>query len=223
MVTTFIKGVARKQTHIPRQAVSLPVPVIVRACVALRSFSRQGHVIAAAVLVAFASMLRQCHFFYTPFGYEHLITREDAQLRGDTLYLTVRSSKTTGPANRTVIPIKAVGDPRGCPVQAYQDALALAPARSRAPLFLNPTDNRPFAAATANLMLRSALTAVGFKNACWASFHSLRRSSAQECAKAGVPLGQVKSHGMWRSDAMAAYVPRTMGQSAQAIRDQLGH
>lgn len=97
------------------------------------------------------------------------------------------------------------------------------PARPQAALFLEPSSGRPFHAAKANLMLRSALTAAGFKEACAASFHSLCQSGAQACARAGLPSEQVQRHGLWRSSAIRAYVPRHLASTSRVLSKELSN
>lgn len=221
MVINFVKGLKRDSSHIPRQAVVIPVPIMNRICQLLTSISPQGEVIAAAILFAFTTMLRQCHIFYTKHGQMHIIRRGDLELKGDVAIVTVRSSKTTGRAHTSYIPIHAAPASPLCPFRALRNALALVPGNRHQPIFLDPSTSSLFPAGYGNLMLRSALTAVGFKGAAHASFHSLRRTSAQVCAKAGVPIEHVKVHGMWRSAAISSYVPRPMIRTAKVITQRL--
>lgn len=223
MIANFLKGIARKDTHVPRQAVPIPTSIMLRACSALRSLSQEGEIIAATVLFAFATMLRQCHMFYTPHGYMHIIRRGDLLDKGDVIQVSVRSSKTTGRAHLSIIPVYPVPSGPICPVAAIRRALASVPAGAADPVFISPVTRTPFGAAYANLMLRAALTAVGFAGAQAASFHSLQRSSVQACAKAGLPLDEVKSHGLWRSSAVRSYLPPPLGSTSRALNSRLAN
>lgn len=223
MLSNFVKGVTRDSTHVPRQAIAIPTQTLTRACSFLMSSSDQGEIIAAAMLFAFTTMLRQCHMFYTPYGYMHIIKRGDVEFKGSKVLITVRSSKTTGRSHVTTIPIIASPSGPNCPVRALVRAFNIVPAGSHEPVFLDPVLRRPFPAAHANLILRSALSAVGFRGAVLASFHSLRRSSAQACIKAGLPLQDVQTHAMWRSAAVSSYVPREMINTAQVLTTRLAN
>lgn len=222
MVLTFMKGADRLSTHVLTQAVPVPTSFIVKACVLLRELSVEGDIIAASILFAFASMVRQCHLFYTPHGHGHLIPRQDVTIRHDSLEVSIRSSKTTNARNLSVIQICAVSDPKACPVLAYRRVLRLSPGGPHDVLFKDPRSGQAFNAARANLMLKSALAAAGFGGAAGASFHSLRRSSAQACARSGVPLEQVQRHGMWRSSGIRSYVSSShFSQAPQAISNTM--
>lgn len=221
MVANFLKGFKRKTLHVPHQAVALQANTIRRLCSTLCSLSGEGEVLAASVLFAFTTMLRQCHMFYTPHGYMHIIRRGDLEHKHNSILVTVRSSKTTGCAHASVIPIHGAASGGMCPVQALRRALALAPGGPADPVFLQPGSGRPFTAARANLLLHTALAAAGFRGANLASFHSLRRSSAQACVKAGLPLEEVKAHGLWRSAAVCSYVPQPLLRTSRVLNAQL--
>lgn len=108
LLTNFMKGVECYSDFIPTQAPPLPSTTIRDLCCVLRLMSREGIVIAAAVLFAYATMLRQCHLFYTPTGYQHMLTRADLKYEQGILYVTVRSSKTTDKSNVSIIPVLAI-------------------------------------------------------------------------------------------------------------------
>lgn len=207
MVVTFMKGADQASDHVVTQAVAVPISYIIRACVFLRELSTGGEIIPASILFAFATMVRQCHLFYTFHRHGHLITRRDVTIKHDCLHVYVRSSKTTNARNLSLIQVCTVADPKACPVLAFRWALHLSPGGPHDVLFRDPRSGQAFVAARANLMLKSALAAVGFRGAAGASFRSLRRSSAQLCARFGVPLEEVKRHGMWRSSGIRSYVP----------------
>lgn len=221
MLLNFIKGVNRHSSHVPQQAVSIPLPIITQSCQMLISMSSQGEVLAAAILFAYTTMLRQCHLFYTKTGHMHIIRRGDLELRRDLAIVTVRSSKTTGHSHTSLVQIDAAPSSPHCPVRSLRNAMSLVPAGRDWPIFLDPVTRRLITASHANLMLRLALSAVGFKESAQASFHSLRRASAQLCAKAGVPIQDLKTHGMWRSASISSYVPRPMLRTSKVISQQL--
>lgn len=221
MVVTFLKGVERNSDHVPQGAVAIPTRNIVQACVCLRHASVEGEIVAACVLFAFATMLRQCHLVYTPHGHMHMIRRNDIKINLSALLVTVRSSKTTSRRNVTVIPVYRASEPTTCPVHAYEQAIGLVPAPRHACLFLDPESGRPLSAPRVNTMFRQALAEVGFRGALSASLHSLRRSGAHECIRAGLPIEQVKKHGLWKSNAVKTYLPKEISTTPKALRDAL--
>lgn len=170
-------------------------------------------------------MLRQCHIFYTSNANHHVIRRRDIVMKGRHIDVIVRSSKTTAKDNVLVIPVYAAPEMMSCPVRALQAAMEMVPAPQDAPVFLNPETKAMITASRATDVLRAALAAVGFRGASLASFHSLRRTGVQACTQAGVPIDQVKVHGMWKSDAVKAYLPPNLRDSCNALRANLtyGH
>lgn len=221
LVGTFLKGVERHSTHVPQPAVPIPARVIIRACRCLRDASAEGEVVAACILFAFATLLRQCHLVFTPHGYMHMLQRRDVVATGEGMLISLRSGKTTTRRNITIIPVQRAGGAGACPVQHYQRAIALTPASQNACLFLNPRTGRPLSAPRANALFKEALAAVGFKGAPAASLHSLRRSGAHACARAGLPIDQVKRHGCWRSNAVKAYLPKDISGTPRALASAL--
>lgn len=221
MVVTFMKGVERHSGHVPQGAVAIPTKAIIQACVCLRRASVEGEVVAACVLFGFATMLRQCHLVYTPHGHMHMLHRSDITINKDMLLVTVRSSKTTSRRNVAVIPVHRASEPRACPVHAYERAIGLVQGPKHACLFLAPGSGRPLSAPRVNTMFRQALAAVGFKGALSASLHSLRRSGAHACIRAGLPIDQVKKHGLWKSDAVKTYLPKEISTTPRALKDAL--
>lgn len=221
LVVTFLKGVERHSEHVPQPAVPIQPNVILQACMCLRRASAEGEVVAACVLFAFTTMLRQCHLVYTPNGHMHMLRRCDIMIKQDTMLVTVRSSKTTSRRSATVIPVQRTSEHGVCPVHAYEQAIRLAPSSKYACLFLEPRSGRPLSAPRVNMMFRQALAIVGFKGALSASLHSLRRSGAQVCVRAGLPIDQVKRHGLWKSDAIKTYLPKEISKTPKALRDAL--
>lgn len=221
-VITFIKGAERNSDHVPQPAVAIPARTIVQACACLRGMSAEGEVVAACILFAFTTMLRQCHLLYTPHGRGHMLRRRDVAVGEDGMLVTVRSSKTTTRASVAVIPVQRASEAGSCPVQAYEHAIGLVPASSHAFLFLDPGSQRPLSVHRVNKLLRQVLAVSCFPAAASASMHSLRRSGAHVCARAGVPLDQLKRHGMWKSNAVKTYVPRDISGSPQALAAALG-
>lgn len=207
-VVTFLKGVERHSGHMPQGAVPIPPRTIVQACMCLREASAEGEVVAACVLFAFATLLRQCHLVYTPHGHMHMLQRRDITFKENTMLVRVRSSKTTTGRNVTVIPVQRAPEARACPVEACWRAIELVPSSDHSYIFLDPRSGRPLSAPRANAMFREALAMVGFKGAVLASLHSLRRSGAHVCARAGLPIDQVKRHGLWKSNSVKTYLPK---------------
>lgn len=222
-VTTFIKGLARKSSHVPRQAVPIPVRTLLDACRHLRAISTEGEILAACVLLSFSTLLRQCHLVYTPHGHMHMLRRRDVALRGRSMYIHVRSSKTTGRHHLTVIPVHPAEEAQACPVRACRAAMALVPGTPDSPLFLDPRTGRALSASRANALFRLALGAAGFGGAQLASLHSLRRTGAQVCAKAGLHIDKVKDHGLWRSGGVRAYLPKQITGTPEVLTAALSN
>lgn len=221
MVGTYLKGVDRNIDYAPRPAVVVPASVIARACSYLRRLSSEGRIVSAIILFLYATMLCQGHVLYTPYGLDHTIRRDDILLHNGVMLVLVKSSKTTSKNNRSIITVFPVHDRHCCPVYAYQEATALAPAGGGCPLFLHPDTREMLTPGRVTALWREALLMVGFDRPGAATLHSLRRTGAHTCALGGVPVQEIQDHGLWRSDCVKRYLPKKTSCSAKVIAHSL--
>lgn len=221
MVVKLVKGFTRNSVHVPRQAAVVPIETFKRACRWLRELSVEGEVVAAALMFAYVTFLRQCHFCYTNTGSMHIIRRHDLSVYADRIIATIRSSKTTGNASPRVMTILATDGPI-CPVRMITQAMALVPASLNAPVFLDPRSAAPLDPHRTLDLFRLALVVTGYNKPDAITLHSLRRSGPQACVGAGVPIQEVADHGNWRSKAVYTYVPKQMSLvTPNAVKDLL--
>lgn len=223
MVVKLLKGFVRNSSHTPQQAAPINVDSLKKVCLWLRELSVEGEILAAALMFGFVTFLRQCHFCYTNTGYMHLILRDDITIHSDKAEVTVRSSKTSGPAAARVQTILATGGPI-CPVRLIAQAMNLVPAGGRSPVFLHPSTKMALDPHRALDLFRLALIATGHNGVEKFTLHSLRRSGPQACARAGVPIDQLAHHGNWRSKAVYTYVPREISLTTpKAVKELLSY
>lgn len=206
MLATFVKGLEKNIAAPPTQAITVPPRVIVAACDYLRNTSAEGVIVTGIILFLYATMLRQGHVLHMPHGEAHVITRGDLFFEQGSMLVLVKSSKTTTKANQSVIPVLSVNDLTVCLVNACRDAMALTPAGSISPVFLDPRMHLMLTPRRATALWREALLMVGFRQAPAATLHSLRRAGAHTCANEGVDIQHIKDHGMWRSAAVKKFV-----------------
>lgn len=217
----MLKGFTRAAPPALEMNCAIPVPSssICRACLWLFSHSVEGEIVATFVLVAFVTLLRQCHFLLTPTGMNHLIPRSDLSIFHDKALIYVRSSKIT--PTSAIRPLLILPTHSSlCPVMALRRVLSLIPADPAAPIFLDPRTRGALRPEMVLDRFKTALAVTGFRNWSSVMLHSLRRSGVHACVNAGVTVPNVQSHGGWRSDAIRAYLPKTYDtQAPTALRD----
>ena len=210
LLQNFLKGVARLSTHQSNPAPAIPLSYIKATCDLLTAMPPDALTVRAALLMGFCSFLRQSNLLWTS-GYTsaHALTRADITDDGDTLWLSMNSSKTIAdPRLRVAVPVPVIGN-QYCPVQPWRAYVARVPLPPDYPAFMLDAF-RPLTPAVMNSYLRSTLSRLSFPMANQVTVHSLRRSGAKECARHGAQQDQVMRHGTWTSTAIYAYVPKRL-------------
>ena len=211
-VTNMLKGIARLSLHIPDQAPPIPISYIKGMCDYLDELGPQTQTARAAILIGYATLLRQSNLLPTP-GPRHIqhhtITRDDIRDSRTPIWVTLNSSKIiTDPRSRVSISVPLVGS-RYCPVLAWRRYVARVPLAPHYPAFmLSPT--APLTPERLTTIMRSALTSLRMPQAFRVTVHSLRRSAAQHCAHDGAPEVHLMTHGTWNSSAIDSYVPKKL-------------
>ena len=200
----MLRGVARISLHIPEQAPPIPLPAIKAACDILAAVRGEALVARTAILVGFASLLRQSNLLpSTANTHCHTVTRADMLDEGEVLWTNINSSKTISDARlRVSIPVPYIGS-KYCPVTAWHAYIQALPLPSGAPAFML-TAAKPLTANRLNCYLRTTLTAIGLPQAARVTVHSLRRSGVQECARRRALEAHLMAHGTWASQAIMA-------------------
>ena len=111
------------------------------------------------------------------------------------------------------IKIPTISDSLLCPVTALQQVLAHIPSSLSSPLFAFP-DTSLLTQSTLRRRLASILRILG-KPTLGHGFHMFRWSGASLAYDANVPLSIIQNHGLWRSDAIWAYISDSTSQSLQ--------
>ena len=98
---------------------------------------------------------------------------------------------------------------RYCPVSAWVKYSRHQKGLPSDPAFMTP-GGTPLTPKVMTEVLRQGLHQAGHPHAQSLTLHGMRRGAAQACIKNGASLQSVKDLGTWLSDAVYAYVPKTM-------------
>ena len=209
-LSNMLKAINRISTHVPVQAPELPLSCIKSVYDVLAVNSLHSQTARAAILMGYASFLRQSNLLPSAsLLHGHCLRRSDVEDAGDTLWLHIRSTKTLrDPRCSVSIPVLQVASPY-CPVAAWRAYITRVPLRPDAPAFmLNKAT--PLTPARLLAYLRPALAAIDYPAPHLVTVHSLRRSGARQSARMGAPEADVMTHGTWSSAAVRAYVPKRL-------------
>jgi hypothetical protein len=136
----FKRGIRRvKGESITKTALPLTLPILLKVNGRLLAGwpSRRQVVLAVAFSLAFACFLRSGEFTYDTFDSELDFQRRDVLIRGDSMYLRIKTSKTDQTRMGKVVPIPRVDDERlahVCPTKLLTRLLTDYPDLPEAPL-----------------------------------------------------------------------------------------
>ena len=134
--------------------------------------------------------------------------------------MLVRWSKVIQFKQRTLyVPIPKIEHSALCPLQAYHNALTLAPdTRPTDPAFITYISGKesPFTYTKFAVKLRTTLQNAGISPDNF-SEHSFRRGGATFAMRSGVPLPLIECQGDWASDAYERYLVTTLKDRLLAV------
>ena len=204
------RGVQRSSSHTPSRAPALSPHHLVSVFTFLQDVGPNGPVLQAALLIGYATLLRQSNLLLSPNSAvsHHALRARDVTRSASGLTLVIRSTKTRWRARDAATIAIVPSEDRSCPVAAWDRYYKQRrPAPDDPAFMLGP--GKPLRPAALMAVLRWALQRVGVQSPHAYTLHSLRRGGAQACAAAGATLDHVKTLGSWTSTAVHTYVPRS--------------
>ena len=174
----------------------------------LDRIGNSAKVLKAFILIAFCTALRQSNLLLShksaPMG--HVLLSSEVQVKKGALELEIRSTKTTAKGSSYKMVIQAGPVRKFCPVYAWLNYQRTAK-RTETQLAFVSQDGSPVTTRVATSAIRLALEGSGFGDPRGFTLHSLRRGAVHQYVKAGATLGQIRTLGNWRSDAVTTYLP----------------
>ena len=168
--------------------------------------------ITAAVLIAFAGLLRVSEFTHSG-----ILRPSHHALRGDIVFFpnasnptavqfTIKVSKTDQFRESVTITVQRSDNPNRCPVRALQHLFEVDPQPPTAPLFNFARDSEPRNSSRQRFAeLCNKLFAYAGISSMYLKTHSFRQGGATALLAAGAPTWIIKVIGRWRSDCWMTY------------------
>lgn len=202
-VSQLLKGFVKRSEHVPARAFPLSSNHILRICkVVLENWSFPKSIVPC-IVIGFKCFLRASNLLSpssNDWGGPHTLLARDVVVCDTGLRVSVRSTKTKWDNSATVIHLPEEPGSCICPVAAWTRYYQLV-----RPWFLGPAflldDHTPLTSRHVVGAMRFALADDKDLDSARISMHSLRRGAAQHAAENGVPLDEIKSMGMWKSNA----------------------
>jgi hypothetical protein len=207
----LFKGLARLNPHLPRQALPITPPILLKLHAQLDLTSSLDATLWCAFLLGFFLFARKSNLVppsSTQFSSQKHLTRDSIAICSVGLLVTIRWSKTIQCGDRVLlIPVAAIPGSPLCPLAAWLHMINLSPARGSAPAFSykSHTGLHTFTYTTFTYHLRCLLKLTGY-NATAFSGHSFRRGGATWAFRSKVPGELIQLHGDWSSDAYLRYL-----------------
>lgn len=133
-------------------------------------------------------------------GGPHTLLARNIFQSGNHLTVLIYSTKTKNDNSPESFYLEKEEDPRLCPVQLWTEYVCAIRPCPFGPAFLT-NELLPLTARHVVGVMRAALASEPDVDIERISLHSLRRGAAQDALDNGVPLNEIKTLGLWRSDS----------------------
>lgn len=211
-----LKGMERLSTHVPSQAPELTIAEIKHISHVCRMMGPTFSGQRAALLIMFATFIRQSNSTSIHGTEMHTILTQDINLQNNILWITIRSSKTViSPQDIASLPIYPVNGEH-CPVTAWFNHRDLVPRPPLAPAFLS-NNASPLQPLDLLKIVRLSLEDMGSPRSSTVTLHSLRRSGSCHAARGGATVEDVRRMGIWRGSSVHTYVPKKLFTTSAKI------
>lgn len=224
-VKNAMTSIDKNVRHVPSP--SLPVsPALLKRVIKVVTRLPNGPAISAALILMFHSFLRQSNFSAstsTLFDPTRQITRGDVAVTPDAVTIVSKWSKSHQLASmRSLVTIPAVPGSVLCPRIAVLNLLHdVSFTHDQQPLICF-TDGSHIPVYHIRRVWRTVLQVLAVPQAQYYTLHGLRRGAATHVINTDPSArDDIKRHGMWRSNAVDAYLPSTSSKVFAVMRDTL--
>lgn len=224
-VRNAISSIDKNIRHVPSP--SLPVsPALLKRVIRVVSRLPNGPAISTALILMFHSFMRQSNFAAstsTLFDPTRQITRGDVSIKQDAVTIVLKWSKSHQMASmRSLVTIPAVPGSILCPRMAVLNLLRDVPFTHPQQPLICFQDGSHIPVYHIRKVWSTVLRVLEVPLASSYTLHGLRRGAATHVMNTDPSAREdIKRHGMWRSDAVDAYLPSTSSKVFAVMRDTL--
>lgn len=211
--------------HVPAPAL-LVSPGLLKRIIRIARRLPNGESVAAAFILMFHTFYRQSNFSAatpTSFNPSRHLTRGDIRVEAGTLSVTHKWSKNYQAASHrayTIIP--AIPASELCPKEALVRMERCVPTRHPAQPLLMFKDENHIPLSYLRKVWKTMITVLRVPQAHRYTLHSLRRGAATHIYSVDPSTrAEIKRHGLWRSDAVDSYLPKSCPKLFNVMNDTL--
>lgn len=224
-VKNALLSIDKNVRHVPGQAPPVS-PALLRKVIREVNRLPNGPSIAAAFIIMYHTFFRQSNIpaqTTTDFDYTRQLTRGDVSIYPNPVTVLHKWSKShQHGAHRASVDIPAIPGSSLCPKQAVLTMLRLIPTRHPNQPFLTFIDGNHIPIPYLRKTWNAVLHAIAVPNPDSYTLHGLRRGAATHVINADpTARSDVMTHGMWRSQAVDAYLPKPKTKVFDLLRDTL--
>lgn len=197
------KGFVKHSEHVPRRAPPLSVQHLILIADYVCCHPSVPCGVLPCIVIGYKCFLRSSNLLSPSmevWGGPHTLLTRDFELRGDSLFISIQSTKTKSNSQPEIFSLELESDTRICPVTFWRKYNDIIKPWILGPAFL--TDNNlPLTPRHLVGVMRAALSSCKDIDPGRVSMHSIHRGAAQDAAQKGLSLSHIKTLGLWKSDA----------------------
>lgn len=224
-VKNALVSIDKNVRHQP--APSLPVtPAILKKVIRIASRLRDGDTIVAVLVLLFHTFFRLSNIAATTtldFDPTRQLTRGDVRVNPDSLMIKHKWSKSHQSASHAaLITVPRVEGSVLCPVRAYVRMLRAVPTRHPGQPVTMFADGTHMPAPYLRRVWNAVIGALKLPQGTVYTIHGIRRGAATHVISHDPKArGDIMKHGMWRSNAVNAYLPDTSSKVFNIMKKTL--
>lgn len=224
-VRNAIFSMDRNVRHTPTP--SLPVtPAILKKIVRVAKGLKEGPTVVAAYVLLFHTFYRQSNIAAATaatFDHTRQVTRRDVTIKKDSVVILHKWSKNHQSANHsalTVVP--AIPGSSLCPCDALLKMFIHRPTSRPYDPLLMFRDGSHMPASYLRRVWKAVLASINIPHPHAYTLHGLRRGAATHVINSDPTAREdIRRHGLWRSDAMDAYLPSSSSKVFSVMKQTL--
>lgn len=197
------KGFVKNSDHVPHRAFPLSVSHLLLISDFVHFNTYVPRSIMACIVIGYKCFLRASNLLSPSsqvWGGPHTLLTRDITVLGNKLLVSISSTKTKWDNQPETFVLLSESDTRLCPVTLWTQYASVIKPYFLGPAFLTD-DYMPLTARHVVGVMRAALADAKDLDPGRVSLHSLRRGAVQDAVDKGIPLPQIKTLGLWKSDS----------------------
>lgn len=211
----LLRKLSATSEHVPTPALpisEIELDTIVRF---LRLNPTYPRAVLPCVLMSFVCMFRASNVTspsLNSWGGPHTLRVCDISYNDSSLWITIRSTKTSSAAKPHLMQVYPARAHHLCPVRSWISYVEAVKPNSMGPAFINDI-GQPLTTGPVVSAIRTALSYAGYSDISRYSMHSFRRGAVQLAQRLGASNKDIMNHGLWKSESGLKYYTKPVSSA----------